>query len=203
MREDWEARSDEMTKDQPRIGRYPASGLIRRARRVADLSQREMAANAGVAPSTVGRVEGGVIAPSLDVMQRLLATAAMYLVVVDRDGRVVRPMLESEDTRDGAERRYPSHLDTILDPRMGEWWADHYGLARPPETFKRDRQRRDEMRARSRWEVRVKLLRGAPEPPIPGARERRIARRLEIMENWKRGIGLPPPLNLDDIDPEE
>ena len=44
-------------------------------------------------------------------------------------------MRDWEDTRDGAERRYPSHLDTILDPEPGEWWADIYGLARPPETF--------------------------------------------------------------------
>jgi transcriptional regulator with XRE-family HTH domain len=203
MREEWEAESDEMTEDQPRIGRYPASGLIRRARRVADLSQREMATRAGVSPSTVGRVEAGVIAPSLDVMQRLLATAGMHLVVIDHEGRVVLPMLESEDTRDGAERRYPSHLDTILDPRMGEWWADQFGLARPPETFKRDRQRRDEMRARSRWEVRVSLLRSAPEPPIPGAREAWLARRRKLTEDWERGIIALSPLGVDDFDPDD
>jgi hypothetical protein len=33
-----------------------------------------------------------------------------------------------------AERRYPAHLDTVLDPAPGEWWGDRYGLARPPET---------------------------------------------------------------------
>jgi transcriptional regulator with XRE-family HTH domain len=168
-----------MEEALPKVGPYPASGLVRRARRLADLSQREMARKAGVAPSTVGKVESGALRPSLDMMQRLLATADLSLVVVDRDGRLVLPMRESEETRDGAERRYPSHLDTILDPRPGEWWADQYGLTRPPETFLRDRRARDERRARSQWEVRVAQLRNAPEPPRPGARRK-------ALEEWRR-----------------
>ena len=65
------------------------------------------------------------------------------------------PMKDWRDTRDGAERRYPSHLDIILDPRPGDWWADQYGLTAPPETFRRDRAVRDMQRKRSQWEVRV------------------------------------------------
>jgi hypothetical protein len=74
-------------------------------------------------------------------------------------------MEDWDDTRDGAERRYPSHLDTILDPEPGEWWADIYGLARPPETFHRSREMRDAQRRRSVWEVRVGQNRGVPPPP--------------------------------------
>ncbi|WP_431909905.1 hypothetical protein [Micromonospora carbonacea] len=40
-----------------------------------------------------------------------------------------------------------------------------YGLARPPETFYRNRSYRDAMRRRSRWEVRVAKLRHVPPPP--------------------------------------
>jgi hypothetical protein len=70
-----------------------------------------------------------------------------------------------DETLDGAERRYPAHLDTILDPKYGEWWGDVYGLVRPPETFHRDRARRDAQRRRSQWEVRVAKHRGEPPPP--------------------------------------
>ena len=129
------------------------------------MSQRQMARFAKVAPSTVGKVEAGTMVPSVAVLERLLGAAGLYLAVVDQDGRVVLPMEDWDDTRDGAERRYPSHLDTILDPELGEWWADRYGLARPPETFHRDRADRDARRRRSQWEVRVAQNRGVPPPP--------------------------------------
>lgn len=149
-------------------GAFPIAGLVRQVRRAADLSQRQLARCLKVAPSTIGKIEAGTLTPSVDLFQRLLAVAGHYLVVVDRRGRMVRPMADWDDTRDGAERRYPAHLDTILDPRPGEWWADVYGLCRPPETFYRDRLRRDQQRARSQWEVRVAKYRGVPRPPLPG-----------------------------------
>jgi transcriptional regulator with XRE-family HTH domain len=146
---------------------YPVAGLIRAARRQADLSQRELARVAGVPASTVARVESAARQPSVELFARLIAAAGMYLVVVDPRGVTVHPMRDWDDWRDGAHRRYPSHLDTIVDPEPGEWWADVYGLARPPETFKRDRRLRDAMRRRSQWEVRVAKYRNAPEPPDP------------------------------------
>ncbi len=148
-------------------GAFPAAGLLRRARRIAHLSQRGMARQAGLSATTIGRVESGAMVPSLDVLQRTMAVAGLYLTVVDQAGHVVLPMEDFDDTRDGAERRYPSHLDTILDPRPGEWWADLYGLARPPETFHRDREFREVRRKRSQWEVRVAHYRTAPPPPEP------------------------------------
>ncbi|MFC8850134.1 MULTISPECIES: helix-turn-helix domain-containing protein [unclassified Micromonospora] len=144
---------------------WPAAGIIRAVRRRADASQRELAVYAGVHPSTIGRIEAGALTPSIAVLRRLLAAAGFRLAVVDEFGRVLQPMRDRDDTRDGAERRYPSHLDTILDPEPGEWWADVYGLARPPETFYRNRAYRDAMRRRSRWEVRVGKLRHVPPPP--------------------------------------
>ena len=177
----------------PMVGQYPAAGLVRRARRIADLSQRQMARLSHVAPSTVGKVEVGTLAPSLELFQRLIAAAGLFLAVVDQNGRVVLPMEDRAQLADGAERRYPSHLDTIVDPEPGEWWGDRYGLARPPETFHRDRQYRDEKRRRSQWEVRAKQHRGVPEPRDPDL-------------DWLVGaepFRPEPYLDLDEIDPEE
>jgi transcriptional regulator with XRE-family HTH domain len=195
----WSREADEREAPLPKIGRYPAGGLVRRARRIADLSQRELARRTGLSPSTVARIETGEIAPSLEVMQRILDAAGLSLVVVDRDGHVVQPMRDVADIHDGADRRYPAHLDTILDPRPGEWWADQYGLARPPETFYRDRRRRDALRALSQWEVRVKLYRGAPPPPDPDAHHRRMA----AIRAATRPRDVPLPFPTDELDVDE
>ncbi|MEV0152837.1 helix-turn-helix transcriptional regulator [Micromonospora sp. NPDC050686] len=151
----------------PTIGPFPIAGLVRRARRIAGLGQRQMARFADVAPSTVGRVEAGELTPSLRVLERLLGAAGLHLAVVDPDGHVIQPMGDRDDIRDGAGRRYPSHLNTILDPRPGEWWADIYGLARPPETYHRCPVEREVRRRRSQWEVRVAKNRSVPPPPNP------------------------------------
>lgn len=142
-------------------------GLVRTARRRADMSQREMAGRAGLSRSTIGRIEAGTLVPSLATLSAVLVTAGMRLVAVDRAGAPVPLMIDppEQELRDGAERRYPSHLDTIVEPSSAEWWGGRYGLARPPETFHRCRGLRDAMRFRSRWEVRVAENRGVPLPP--------------------------------------
>jgi hypothetical protein len=109
----------------------------------------------------------------------MLAVAGLWLVVVDDDGHVVTPMRDIPDIHHGGGWRYPSHLDVILDPRPGEWWADSYGLTRPPETFHRDHGRRAALQVRSQWEVRAKLNRGVPPPPDPYEEERARAWRAE------------------------
>lgn len=195
----WAREADEREASMPKIGPYPAGGLVRRARRIADLSQRELARKTGLSPSTVARIETGSLTPSLAVMQHILAVAGLSLVVVDRSGRVIQPMRDVSDIRDGADRRYPAHLDTILDPKQGEWWADQYGLARPPETFYRDRARRDARRALSRWQVRVKLCRDQPPPPDLDARDAYMA---QIREAMRRGP-VAPPIPNDELDVEE
>ncbi|MER7893593.1 helix-turn-helix transcriptional regulator [Micromonospora sp. NPDC094482] len=48
----------------PTVGPFPISGLVRRARRMTGLGQRQMARFAKVAPSTVGKVEAGTMTPS-------------------------------------------------------------------------------------------------------------------------------------------
>jgi transcriptional regulator with XRE-family HTH domain len=170
--EEWMRIADTREEPMPKLGgAYPIAGLLRRARRVARVSQRELARRAGVSPSTVARVESGAIVPTLPAFERMLAVAGLRLVVVDDEGHVLTPMRDIADTRNGGGWRYPSHLDVILDPRPGEWWGDNYGLARPPETFHRDHDRRKAKQARSAWEVRVSRHRHAPEPPDVDTRE--------------------------------
>jgi transcriptional regulator with XRE-family HTH domain len=131
------------------------------------MSQRELAEAVGTSAPTIAKVETGAMTPSIALFGRVLGVAGLHLVVVDSDARVVQPMDDWDDLCDGAGRRYPSHLDTIVDPVAGEWWADIYGLVRPPETFRRDRASRDMQRARSQWEVRVAKYRSVPPPPYP------------------------------------
>jgi transcriptional regulator with XRE-family HTH domain len=157
-------------KKEPLIGGYPLSGIVRRVRRSADLSQRQLAEKATVSATLVGAIETGTRTPSVPVLQRILHAAKFRLVVVDEQGRLVLPLEVWQDTEDGAGRRYPAHLDTILDPAFGEWWADGFGLARPPETFRRSRAQRDYERRRSQWEVRVNRYRYAPCPEPPRQR---------------------------------
>ena len=144
---------------------FPAPGLLRAARRKADFSQAELGKAAGIHPSMIGRIETGERLPSLAVFLKLLAATEHYLVVTDEKGRMLMPMLDREDLTDGAGRRYPSHLDTIVDPVSDDWWGGVYGLAYPPETFWRNRKRRDERRKVSQWEVRAAQHRGVPPPP--------------------------------------
>ena len=145
----------------------PVGGLVRRVRRILGLSQRELAQLAQTSHSMISRTETGAARPSVDLLERILRLARLHLTVLDDDGRMVLPMQVWDDARDGAGRRYPAHLDTILDPIPGEWWGDLYGLARPPETFHRDPWRRAAQRRRSQWEVRVAQHRRDPPPPDP------------------------------------
>jgi DNA-binding XRE family transcriptional regulator len=145
-------------------GGFLTVGLVRAARRRADVSQRGLAARAGVHHATIAKIEAGQREPSLGLFVQIMRAAGLRLIVVDADERQVEPMEDVPEVRDLAGRRFPAHLDLILEPRRGEWWGDKYGLARPPETFHRDRAVRDEQRRRSRWEVRVKQFRSAPPP---------------------------------------
>lgn len=113
-------------------------GYVRQVRRRTRMSQRELAAACAVSPSTISRTEAGRNALSVVLFTRLLRAAGLRLVVVDAERRRVPALKEPPETRDLASRRFPAHLDLILDPEPGEWWGDHFGLVRPPETFHRD-----------------------------------------------------------------
>jgi hypothetical protein len=103
----------------------------------------------------VALVEAGRAQPRVVDLERVLALVGWRLAVVDPDRFEIHPLIEYDgDLRDGADRRYPAHLDTVIEPERGEWWAGWYALARPPETFRKSRWLRDVQRERSQAELR-------------------------------------------------
>ena len=103
--------------------------MLRSARRAARLSQREVAARAGVPPSTIGRIESGESRdPAIGVVRRLLEATEHGLVAVDRVGRPLGRHPDEEEMDRGG-RYYPAHLDLeeVNDPwdPFGRvyWWG--------------------------------------------------------------------------------
>jgi len=64
---------------------------LREARLAAGLTQRGLAAGAGVPQSTVARIEGGQMMPRVDTFDRLLRVADKRVAVVPRPRRRRRP----------------------------------------------------------------------------------------------------------------
>ena len=156
---------------------FPTGDYVRQLRATLGVSQRELARFAGVGEASVARIEAGRQSPRVELLADLLALGGLWLTVV-RDGpdgvQVVVPPLEEVDgpgrCSDGAGRRFPAHLALVVDPGPGEWWADRYGLARPPETFHRNQLLRDLRREISRWDVRHDI----PPPSVAPRRMREI-----------------------------
>jgi transcriptional regulator with XRE-family HTH domain len=131
---------------------------IRELRFHADLSQRELAAAAGVTPAKVARLESDIgIHPRLSTLTRVVAAMGHRLLICDAANTPTQPQHHAFDgCRDNAQRHLPAHLDAV--PRglgaLPPWWLEHLG----PWTFARDRDFRD-----SRREAR----RLPPPRPIP------------------------------------
>jgi HTH-type transcriptional regulator/antitoxin HipB len=104
------------------VTNFDAPALLRRARRLADLSQRDLATRAGVSPSTVAKAELGA-GTSFAMLLRLFAAAGMQLVVQDQDGAALAPM-RTDCLRDRNSRRYPAHLDPAPFDRYEPPWLD-------------------------------------------------------------------------------
>ena len=159
-------------------------GVLRRVRRIADLSQRELAVAVGISPSAVGGAESGARDLPLSVVARIAEVAALRLSLVDRDGRKVAGMADNA-VRDAAGRRFPAHLDT----RYSEdrWWhgPDRHYRTQPRYTFDRRRDLRDGTRERVGTPDDHQL----PQPgdsPQQRAEERRRARWAARKEERER-----------------
>jgi HTH-type transcriptional regulator/antitoxin HipB len=81
-----------------------------RVRRLADLSQRELAGRLSLDASSVSRIESGTRPVTVGAFAQILAVAGLRLVVVDSSGAEVSPF-PSGVVRDNAGRRFPAHLD--------------------------------------------------------------------------------------------
>lgn len=134
--------------------------VLRRLRRAADLSQRELAKRSQVPISTIARLEAGRSPdPRVRTLERLIFACDGDLLIVDKDGLVDGP-IPHDDLRDRAGRHYPAHLDVreVGDPPdwWRAWWVGCYPIPKsrwpiipPDHTFDlsrywRDRRRRAE-----------------------------------------------------------
>lgn len=128
---------------------FPIAGVLRRARRTADLSQRELAKKARMHHGVVARIEAGRSEPSVALLNKLLSCAGVMLVPVMIDTGDELGTMPTETMRDAADRYFPSHLDVRRTHGPGSlmWWNWWYLPGRGPEkplaSFRRNRRRRD------------------------------------------------------------
>lgn len=90
--------------------RLDPGGLIRRVRRLADLSQRELAEFLGLSAATIAKWETGSRRVELAALESVLDQAGLRLAVLDEYGREIRPV-DAGVVRDNGGRHFPAHLD--------------------------------------------------------------------------------------------
>ncbi len=86
-------------------------GMVRRVRRILDVSQRGLAALLDVSQSVVARWETGRTSPRTCVVERLLRMARVRMLFVDEEtAEPVGPM-RADGARTHGGSRYPAHAD--------------------------------------------------------------------------------------------
>lgn len=94
-------------------------GLVRRVRRILDVSQRALAEILGVSQSVVARWETGRTSPRADVLHRMLRLAGVRVELRDEEtGEDVGPM-RADGARKHGGSRFPAHTDL----RVTGWWV--------------------------------------------------------------------------------
>ena len=104
--------------DRSLTGRF-----VVRARRLTDLSQRDLAERVGSSQSAIARLEQGRSRTSLAAFSEILGLAGLRLAVLDDEGREVAPV-PVDAVRDNQGRRFPAHLDVVPPDEVPyERWA--------------------------------------------------------------------------------
>ncbi|NPD05345.1 helix-turn-helix transcriptional regulator [Nocardioides sp. zg-1308] len=121
---DAQPRGEGMSKEElewflmgPTDGGVP--GLVRRVRRILDVSQRGLAAIVGVSQSVVARWETGRTSPRVSALQELLRLARLRVRVEDPATEEEVLPLRGDGARDRGGRRYPAHVDLTV----AGWWV--------------------------------------------------------------------------------
>jgi transcriptional regulator with XRE-family HTH domain len=171
------------------VEEFDLPGTLRRIRRTADLSQRQLAETCGVSQSLVARAEAGKGDVLVGLLGRMAALAGLRVALLDGTGTELRPM-DGNAVRDGANRRFPAHLDT----RYGDedWWhgPERYSREQPWYTFDRARDVRDQWRTRLGIPDDHQLPQPGDSPEERRARrqaEERQRRREERERRWAAG----------------
>lgn len=124
---------------------FDLCGALRRIRRLADVSQRELAAAASISPAAVAHAEAGTRDLPVASLARAAALAGLRLALLDGAGAEVAAM-SAAGVRDLSGRRFPAHLDTRRSDE-GVWlYEPRRDRPETSFTFGRDRERRDDAR---------------------------------------------------------
>ena len=171
------------------------AGLLRRIRRTADLSQRELAAAIGISKSAVAAAEAGAGRLDVRALGRAAACAGLRLALLDAAGAEVEGMADGT-VRDMDGRRFPAHVDLRLSDE--DWWhgPERYSRPQPWYTFDRDRRRRDARRLRHGAAPQDHLVPQPGDSPAERRAAREAAARRDRRAEWerRRDAGELPPL---------
>ncbi|MFM6852337.1 MAG: multiprotein-bridging factor 1 family protein [Terrabacter sp.] len=94
-------------------------GLVRRVRRVLEVSQRGLAAMIGVSQSVVARWETGRTSPRANVLDDLLRRARLRVRIHDEETGVEVLPMRDDGARQHGGSRYPAHGDLTATG----WWV--------------------------------------------------------------------------------
>jgi transcriptional regulator with XRE-family HTH domain len=164
---------------------FDLSGTLRRIRRRADLSQRELADRCDLSQSAVAHAESGRRDLPVGALVRACALAGLRLALLDADGHEIAGMT-ADAVRDFGGRRFPAHLDTShSDERWGRY-AHRFDRPTPWFTVDRDRTGRDAARRVHGTPDDHHPVRPGDSPQDRRAARQRAARQREREEYQRR-----------------
>jgi transcriptional regulator with XRE-family HTH domain len=173
---------------------FDLPGAIRRIRRLADLSQRELARACELSQSVIAQAETGRRDLTVGTLAAAARLADLRLALLDCDGSEVHGM-DADTVRDLGGRRFPAHLDTRRSDEVP--WLYEPRRDRPATSFTvgRDRGARNSRR-RQAGTPEDHHVRQPGDSPVERAAARRRAARREATEAFHRRLaaGEVPPL---------
>jgi transcriptional regulator with XRE-family HTH domain len=128
------------------MAHYPVAAFIRTLRRIADLSQREIADRCGLTRHVIASMEARPDLARVVRFEQLVEAAGLRLVILDGHGSALEPD-HDRGLRDRGGRRFPAHLD--VRPAAEGWWGSSWPMffgREPLNTFDRNRWVRDRRR---------------------------------------------------------
>jgi transcriptional regulator with XRE-family HTH domain len=134
-----------MTGQARAVADFDLSGALRRIRRRADLSQRQLAEACAVSQSVIARAEAGRRDVPVALLQCAAMLAGLRLALLDEHGEEITGM-SVDAVRDRNGRHFPAHLDTVSSDERSHRYEERYYRARPWYTVDRDRDTRDAYR---------------------------------------------------------